>query len=76
MTELHHSNPYLGCRGTLQYICCLFFFFFFLSKLTRIPLVLVKTIFKYVETSLKIHSPTLEMQIMVLTERKQGSLEK
>ena len=74
MTELHHSNPYLGCRGTLQYICCLFFFF--LSKLTRIPLVLVKTIFKYVETSLKIHSPTLEMQIMVLTERKQGSLEK
>ena len=75
MTELHHSNPYLGCRGTLQYICCLFFFFF-LIKLTRIHLVLVKTIFKYVETSLKIHSPTLEMQIMVLTERKQGSLEK
>lgn len=43
---------------------------------TRIPLVLVKTIFKYVEPSLKIYSPVLKMQIMILTERKQVSLQK
>lgn len=58
----------------LLLIC--FFFFSHVRMLTRIPLVLVKTIFKYVESSLKTYSPTLEMQIMVLTERKQGSIKK
>lgn len=71
MTELIIQTPIQGAEGGFS-----IFVVFFLSQLTRIPLVLVKTIFKYVESSLKINSPTLEMQIMVLTERKQGSLEK
>ena len=63
-------------REAPVYLLLIWFFFPHVRMLTRIPLVLVKTIFKYVESSLKTYSPTLETQIMVLTERKQGSLEK
>lgn len=63
-------------REAPVYLLLFFFFSPNVRMLTRIPLVLVKTIFKYVESSLKTYSPTLEMQIMALTERKQGSLEK